>query len=88
MSLLLSSLYGMEWNVIIFIFRPHIMEEENHNLSRVFFYKFCQISTLLLHLVISSHRGAVGSASAWQTRVRGFEPVLMRHIFSGKNPGA
>ena len=31
---------------------------------------------------------AVGSASAWQTRGRGFEPVLMRYIFSGKCPGA
>ena len=36
--------------------------------------KFCQISTLLLHSVNSSHHGAVGSASAWQTRGRGFEP--------------
>ena len=77
----------MEWNVIIvFVFRPLITEEENRNLSCVFFYKFCQISTLLLHLLNSSRRGAVGSASAWQTRGRGFEPVLMRHIFSGKKP--
>ena len=53
-----------------------------------FFYKFCQISTLLLHLVNSSHYGAVGSAPAWQTLGRGFEPVLMRYIFRGKYPGA
>ena len=46
------------------------------------FYKFCQISTLVLHLVKPSHHGTVGSASAWQTRDRGFEPVLMHYIFS------
>ena len=51
----------------ITIFRPYIMGEENHNLSCVFFNKVCQISTLLFHLVHSSHHGAVGSASAWQT---------------------
>ena len=56
--------------------------------SVAFFYKFCQISTLLLHLVNSSHHGAVGSASAWQTRGRGFEPVLKPYILSGKYPGA
>ena len=27
---------------------------------------------------------SVGSASAWQTRGRGLEPVLMRYIYSGK----
>ena len=53
-----------------------------------FFYKSCQNSTLLLHSVNSSHHGAVGSSSAWQTRCRGFEPGLMRYIFSGKYPGA
>ena len=65
------------------------MGEENYNLCCVF-HMFCQIFTLLLHLVNSNHDGAlaVGSASAWQTRGRGFEPVLMRYIFSGKYPGA
>ena len=53
-----------------------------------FFYKFCQIFTILLHLVNYIHHGAVGSASAWQTRGRGFEPVLMRYIFGGAYPGA
>ena len=47
---------------------------------------FCQISTLLLHLVNSSHHGAVGSASTWQTRVCGFEPGLMRYILAENNP--
>ena len=43
----------------------------------------------VLHLVTpSSHHGGVGSASAWQTRGRGFEPVMMRYIFSRKYPGA
>ena len=51
-----------------------------------FFCKFCQIS-LLLHLVNSSHLGAVGSASAWQARGHGFEPVLISYI-SRKHPGA
>ena len=32
--------------------------------------------------------GAVDSAFAWQTRGRGFEPALMRYIFSGEYPGA
>ena len=63
------------------------MGEQNHNLFCVFI-KFCQISTLLLHLVNSSHHGGVGSASTWQTRGRGFEPVLMRYIFRKKYPGA
>ena len=54
--------------------------------SPVLFFKFCQNSTLTLHLVISSHHGAVGSAPAWQNRGRGFEPVLMRYIFSRKYP--
>ena len=31
---------------------------------------------------------SVGSASAWQTRGRGLEPVLMRYIYSGKFSGA
>ena len=53
-----------------------------------FFSKFFQISTLLFHLVNSSHHGAVGSASAWQTLGPGFEPVLMHYIFSGKHPCA
>ena len=52
----------------------------------VAFFFQVQNSTLLLHLVISSRHGAVGSASAWQTRGHGFEPVLMRYIFSGKYP--
>ena len=52
------------------------------------FSKFCQNSVLLLHLVNSSHHSAVGTASAWQTRGRGFEPGPMRYIFSGKYPGA
>ena len=50
------------------------------------FNKFCQISTLSFHLVNSRHHGAVGNASAWQTRGREFEPVLMRYIFSAKCP--
>ena len=50
-----------------------------------FFPKFYQNYTLSLHLVNSSHHGAIGSASVWQTRGRGFERVL---IFSGKYPGA
>ena len=50
-----------------------------------FFSKFCQNSSLSLYLK-SSHHGAVGSASAWQTRGRGFEPVKMRYIFSGNYP--
>ena len=53
-----------------------------------FFPKFCQNSTSLLHLVNSSHHGAVGTASAWQTRGHGFKPVMMRYIFWGKYPGA
>ena len=76
------------FNLVLVIFPPHIMGEENHNLRCVFFPKVCQISTLLLHLVNSSHHGAVGSASAWQTRGRGFEPVLMRYSLRGKYPGA
>ena len=36
----------------------------------------------------SSHQGAVGSASAWQTGDRWLELVLMPYIFSGKNRGA
>ena len=55
---------------------------------RFFLQILLNINLLLLHLVNSSHHGAVGSASAWQTRGRGFEPVLMRYIFSGKYPGA
>ena len=51
-----------------------------------FFYKFCQISTLLLHLVNSSHIGALCSASAWQTRGRGFEPMLMPYILAENIP--
>ena len=62
------------------------MGEENHNLCCIFFYKFCQITTLSLHLVNSNHHGAVGSASAWQTRGRGFEPVLMRYILAENIP--
>ena len=50
--------------------------------------KFWQFSTLLLNLVNSSHHGAVGSASAWKTRGRGYEPVPMRYIFIGKYPVA
>ena len=65
------------------IFRPHIMGEENHNLFCVFFNKFCQISTLLLPLVNSSHRGAVGSGLPDAVRTRA-DALL----FSGKYPGA
>ena len=43
------------------------------------------VSTLILHLSNLLH-GAVGSASVWQTRGFGFEPTLMRYIFSGKYP--
>ena len=49
---------------------------------------FLQICTLFLHLLNFSHHGAVGSTSAWQTRGRGFEPVLMRNTFSRKYSGA
>ena len=52
------------------------MEEENHNQGWVF-SKFCQISTINRH-------GAVGSASAWQTRGRGLKPVLMRYFLAEK----
>ena len=72
----------------IFIFCSHLTGEKNHNLCCVFLNKFYQKSILLLHLVKSSHHGAVGSASTWQTRGRGFEPVMMSNIFSGKYPGA
>ena len=62
------------------------MGKENHNLCCVF-SKFYLISNLLLHLLNSVHQGAVGSASAWQTRRgRGFEPVLIGYTFSGKIP--
>ena len=63
------------------------MGEDNHNLCCVFLQILPKLH-LLLHLVNSSHHGAIGSASAWQTRGRWFEPVMMRHIFSGKYPGA
>ena len=36
-------------SVHLFIFRPHIMGEENHNMLR-FLYKFCQISEVLIQL--------------------------------------
>ena len=62
------------------------MGEENQILCCLFFYKFCLISTLLFHLVNSIHHGTDGSASAWQTRGRGLEPVLMRYIFREKIP--
>ena len=75
---------------IFVIFRTHIMGDKSHNLCCVLFSKSCQISTLLLHLVekFSSHHDALGSESACQTRGRGVKPLLMRSIFSGKNPGA
>ena len=38
------------WLYMVIIFCPHITREENHNMCCVF-SKFCQISTLLLHLV-------------------------------------
>ena len=60
-------------------------EGEENNLCCVFSI-FCQISTLLLQLVNSSNHGAVGSVSAWQTRGRGFEPVLMRYILAENIP--
>ena len=63
------------------------MGEENQSVLR-FFSKFCQNSTLLLHLVKPSYHGAVGSASASQRRGQRFEPVMMRYIFSGKYAGA
>ena len=52
----------------VLLFSAHITGEEILMRVAFFFYKFCQISTLLLNLVNSSHQGAVGSASAWQTR--------------------
>ena len=52
------------------------MVEGNHILCCVCFSKVCQISTLLLHFVNSSHHGAVGSASTWHTQGRGFELLL------------
>ena len=78
------------FNTALIIFRPHIRGEGGRKIIMCVafcFYKFCQISTLLLHLINPSHHGTVGSASAWQARGRGFEPVLMRYIFSGKYPG-
>ena len=52
-----------------------------------FFYKLCQICTLLLHLVCGyfCHRGPVGRVSVWQTRGRGFEPGLEHEIFRAEN---
>ena len=70
----------------IVVFSPHIMREENHTLYCVFFSKFGQITTLLLNLVKSSHNGAVGNASVWQTRGRGFEPVLIPYILMENIP--
>ena len=66
------------------IFRPHITGEGKIVICVAFFSKLCQISTLFFHSVNSSHHGAVGSASAWQTRDREFEPVLTHYLFSGK----
>ena len=62
------------------------MEKDNHNLCCAFSAKPPRFHPLqLVPLLVF---GSVRSASAWQTRGRGFETVLMRHIFSGKNPGA
>ena len=46
------------------------------------FYKFYQISTLVLYLVCRyfSHRNRVSSASAWQTGGRGFKLGLELYI--------
>ena len=69
-----------------------------------FFSKFCQVASrhrphlelldyssflpTYFSLLVTSHHGAVGGASAWQTRGRRFEPGLMRSNFNGKYPGA
>ena len=68
--------------VIFVLFSAPQLMEENHHLCSVF-SKFCQISTLSLHLVCGyfSHRDPVDSASAWQTGCRGFEPGLEPEIF-------
>ena len=58
----------------VVIFRPNIMGRK--------------IIMCFLQILPNLHHGAVGSASAWQTRGPEFEPVLMRYIFSGKYPGA
>ena len=39
-----------------------------------------------LYYSIISHRGPVGSPSAWQTRGHGFEPVLVLEIFLVSQP--
>ena len=55
------------------------MGKENH----ILFFFPNSAKSLLLHIVNGTHldilcrHGAVGSASAWQTRGRGFEPVLL-----------
>ena len=68
------------------IFRPHLMGKKIINCV-VFFSQILPNFILLLPLVNSSHRAIAGSASAWQTRGCGFEPVPMRYIFRGKYPG-
>ena len=38
--------------------------------------------------IMTKELQVIGSASAWQTQGRGFEPVLMRYISCGKYHGA
>ena len=61
-QILQQSLFSLS---ITYCYFPPTYNEMN---NVAFFSKFCQISTLSLHLVNSSHHGVVGSASAWQTR--------------------
>ena len=52
------------------------MGEENHNLCCVFFTNSAKSPVYYsIQLVNSSRHGAVGGASAWQTRGCGFEPL-------------
>ena len=69
-------------SLFVCFFRRHTMGEK-HNLCCVFVQNL--FSTLLLHLVNSSHHGAIGSVSAWQTKSCGFEPVTMSYMFSKKH---
>ena len=68
------------------------MREESHNLCFIFFKILANLHLItpfgLLQFGYSSDNGAVGSASAWQTRGRGFEHVLMRYTFRGNNSGS
>ena len=67
------------------------MNEENHNLCRVFFTNSAKTPLLLLHLVKGyfSHHGTVGSAFASQARGQVRVPTQTDALyFRGKYPGA